>query len=577
MRHFDSSTLFDSPVRSPSIPKKPSPYERPSSRRQLLRHVTTNVRRPATIGALSSAIVDAGAVFAFWLVGVALDYALGGHAAASPAWFVTGVFASVVLVGSHVWAGQVNESCVTAAFNAMRGRAYLLATTHLVALGARLANRRSAGESVSTVVKDGEAIGVYCIVVVQFLPQILTRVIATAVLAAWTSWAVAATIFGGCLVAMLVAGAVSLAIAKPTSNYRAADARLTAIGTDCMAGMRTLRGLGAEETLETQYRRGSHEVKKHEHHVGYAEALVAGLPVLAAGLLIVAVAGHALYEEAAGRITIGSVVSLVALAVALAPALSLTAAAAAAYRKSTVSQRRLLTLFDLGPNYPTTCDASAQLQSYVSLHDIATNISVERSSFTVITGSDIKTLSACAGRFGAVPFTEDTAHVVFNSTAGQQESVNLGGLDQDEVREFVVFSDPRPQLFAATLRRQIDPLNHATDAQIHAALDVAGVADILNLLPLGLDDVITEQGRSLSGGQQQRLSLARSILRNPEILVLLEPTSAVDAPTELLIAQRLKAAREGKTTIVFTNSHLFQSVTECVLACPAESADTGGQ
>jgi ABC-type multidrug transport system fused ATPase/permease subunit len=68
---------------------------------------------------------------------------------------------------------------------------------------------------------------------------------------------------------------------------------------------------------------------------------------------------------------------------------------------------------------------------------------------------------------------------------------------------------------------------------------------------------MSERGTTLSGGQQQRLRLARALAFDPPVLVLVEPTSAVDAHTEATIADRLRAARAGRTTVVITTSPLL--------------------
>src|SRR5206468_8692182 len=81
-------------------------------------------------------------------------------------------------------------------------------------------------------------------------------------------------------------------------------------------------------------------------------------------------------------------------------------------------------------------------------------------------------------------------------------------------------------------------------------------------LPDGLETVIGERGRSLSGGQRQRVVLARAILRNPDVLVLVDPTSAVDAHTEARIADRLRDQRRGRTTVVVTSSPLLLRVAD---------------
>jgi len=85
---------------------------------------------------------------------------------------------------------------------------------------------------------------------------------------------------------------------------------------------------------------------------------------------------------------------------------------------------------------------------------------------------------------------------------------------------------------------------------------VANAEDVIEALPAGLDAQVDERGRSFSGGQRQRLVLARALLSQAETLVLVEPTSAVDAHTEARIARRLREARAGRTTVVVTTSPL---------------------
>ena len=138
------------------------------------------------------------------------------------------------------------------------------------------------------------------------------------------------------------------------------------------------------------------------------------------------------------------------------------------------------------------------------------------------------------------------------------DDVSLGGvpltsLPHAVVRERIVVSDTQAALFAGRLADRIDERGKGG---VDEALATASAEDILDSLPDGLDTVVTEKGRSFSGGQRQRLVLARALAADPEILVLVEPTSAVDAHTEVRIASRLKAHRAGRTTIVTTVSPL---------------------
>lgn len=106
-------------------------------------------------------------------------------------------------------------------------------------------------------------------------------------------------------------------------------------------------------------------------------------------------------------------------------------------------------------------------------------------------------------------------------------------------------------LFNATLRDNIAfGVDDATDEEIMAAAKAARVDDFVHVLPDGYDTWIGERGVTLSGGQKQRVSIARTLLRNPRVLILDEATSSVDMETEYLIQQALDELMKGRTTFV---------------------------
>ena len=134
--------------------------------------------------------------------------------------------------------------------------------------------------------------------------------------------------------------------------------------------------------------------------------------------------------------------------------------------------------------------------------------------------------------------------------------VPVGTLALETLRRRVVVSETDPLFFSGPLREELDPWGRASDEELLAAIAVANAEDVLDSLPEGLDGHMEERGRSFSGGQRQRLVLARALLAHADILVLVEPTSAVDAHTEARIARRLHDARRGRTTVVITGSPL---------------------
>ena len=139
------------------------------------------------------------------------------------------------------------------------------------------------------------------------------------------------------------------------------------------------------------------------------------------------------------------------------------------------------------------------------------------------------------------------------------------------MRATILTQDKDPVLLSGTLAELLDVprsgRDHASDA-----VETASAYDVLDALVDSSPEVsdpmrarITERGRSLSGGQRQRLALARSLVADPPVLVLDEPTSAVDSHTEARIAAALRAARAGRTTVILTSSPLVLDHADVVV------------
>lgn len=96
-------------------------------------------------------------------------------------------------------------------------------------------------------------------------------------------------------------------------------------------------------------------------------------------------------------------------------------------------------------------------------------------------------------------------------------------------------------------------------------MTAAGVAQVAQSLPDGEDTAVSERGRSLSGGQRQRVALARALAADRPVLVVHDPTTAVDTVTEAGIATGVREIRKGRTTVLVTNSPALLSVTDRVV------------
>ncbi|RKX72999.1 MAG: multidrug ABC transporter permease/ATP-binding protein, partial [Spirochaetes bacterium] len=117
-------------------------------------------------------------------------------------------------------------------------------------------------------------------------------------------------------------------------------------------------------------------------------------------------------------------------------------------------------------------------------------------------------------------------------------------------------------LFSETIRENIIFAKpDAPDEEIEKVVDAAGLRSDLPFFPEGLETRVGEKGVTLSGGQKQRIAIARALITNPEILILDDALSAVDAETEEKILEHLFRIRRGKTTIMI--SHRVSALSRC--------------
>jgi ATP-binding cassette subfamily B multidrug efflux pump len=151
----------------------------------------------------------------------------------------------------------------------------------------------------------------------------------------------------------------------------------------------------------------------------------------------------------------------------------------------------------------------------------------------------------------------------FNITSGEIliDGVSLNHFAIEDVRNLVGYVPQENILFRKTVDENILIGNpSATPIDLNQAMTVADFKKDLRLLPQGEATQVSEAGSSLSGGQRQRLSIARALVKNPEILILDDSLSAVDALTESNIIHSLKETRVGKTNIII--AHRFSAIAK---------------
>ncbi len=131
---------------------------------------------------------------------------------------------------------------------------------------------------------------------------------------------------------------------------------------------------------------------------------------------------------------------------------------------------------------------------------------------------------------------------------------DLAKLTKEQVLDWIGYVPQDHVLFSRTIRENIlFGKEDATEEELDEAIRLAYFEKDLANLTIGIETLVGEKGVSLSGGQKQRVSIARALIKNPEVLILDDSLSAVDAKTESKIIENIQTERAGKTTIISTH------------------------
>ncbi|MFE6127037.1 ABC transporter transmembrane domain-containing protein [Streptomyces sp. NPDC056437] len=446
----------------------------------------------------------------------------------------------------HALANVLSDRCaVAASLAAVYGTIGLL-NRQTCRLGRQLVHRTTTSDVVSLAVGDIPHLGAAMSVIGRGTAGVAASATATAIL-----WSI--TWYIGLMALIWTAAAASLLITLIKSlhgrqqSLRSCQGELAAHAIDTLGGLRILRGIGGEQGFAQRYRASSQRARRAGLHVSRVEACFAASEVLLPGLLLVGAGSLGAHQVAAGRMSIGELVATFGYIAFLAIPLRAVIDAADKVAKGHVAARRLASFLSLNtatrPGRPLT---GASERSEV-LEEPASGLRLKPGQFTAVVCADPADATTLADRLGGFVPSE-----VRYGGAPLRESLPR------EMRHLLLVVDDGSHMFAGPLRRELDPVGRAEHDEhlLLAAIETADAGDIIDGLPHGLDTEIVTPAYEFSGGQLQRLRLARALMVDPAVLILREPTSAVDAHTEARIADRLRDCRPDRSTVVFCTSPL---------------------
>jgi ABC-type multidrug transport system fused ATPase/permease subunit len=417
---------------------------------------------------------------------------------------------------------------------------------HAARAGPAVKRKLSTGEVVATVSNDCMRAGGAFDITARLAGALVSYAVVAAILLS-SSLELGLLVLLGVPVLALLLGAVIKPLQARQREQREQIGKMTALGADTAAGLRVLRGIGGEQAFFDRYRRRSQQVRRAGVRVALPQSTLDAAQVFVPGLFVVLVTWIGARFALSGRIGPGELVAFYGYAAFLLIPLRTAAEAVDKITRSLVGARRMLDVLTVEREISEPPEPVSEPPAGVPLADPRSGLVVEPGLLTALVSARPEETTALADRLGR-----------FGDGDGVKlGDVRLADLPTDVLRRRVVVSEADPVLFSGTLRSELDPWQRAGDDEILGAVSVANAEDVLDALPDGLDAEVDERGRSFSGGQRQRLVLARALLSRAETLVLVEPTSAVDAHTEARIARRLREARADRTTVVVTTSPLL--------------------
>ncbi len=436
---------------------------------------------------------------------------------------------------------------------------------HSCDLGADLAEGVASGEIASLGASDIERIGDALDCSARTAGAVVSYA-AVAVVLLVVSPPLGAIVVLGVPVSVAVVAPLLRPLERRQTAERDSRAEASSLASDTVIGLRVLRGLGGERVFARRFAGASDKVADASIGTAIVQSYLDGSQVLLPGALVVAVTFFGARLAVHSTISPGELVAFYASAAFLLLPMQTFVEAASKWTAALVAARRVVGVLSIertvaSPARPAGLANETHEAPLGTLFDPQTGVRIEPGCMTAIAPATPEEGSALLDRLAR--FTDGAEPVTIGGTA-------INEFDLASLRRRVILLERS----SVQLAERLGDVFGAAAAE-REIIEAVTLSEVIDGLPDGLDTVLPERWRTLSGGQRQRLGLARALAADPEVLLLDDPTSAVDAHTEAAIADRIRSMRSGRTTVVVTTSPLLLDRADEVLVLDERVLATG--
>ncbi|HAJ71333.1 MAG TPA: type I secretion system permease/ATPase [Methylophilaceae bacterium] len=394
------------------------------------------------------------------------------------------------------------------------------------------------------------------------------------VVMAWINiYMVIPVVVGGLMMLLYALSVQTKMHALSETMYRASALRNATL-IESLVGLETIKSLGMEGGMQ----------RKWEHSATYLTEVGSKLRLLSSSInngsnaiqqiITVALVLLGVYLVNSGDLTMGGMIASTMLASrALAP-IAQTAGLLTQYHTASTSLHSLDEIMNKSVERPADSSFLSRpvFSGEIEFREVsfqypgAEEKALSKVSFKIKAGEHV----ALLGRMGSGKSTINKLILgLYKPTEGAIliDGIDSRQIDPAELRRSIGYVQQDTHLFYGTMRENITARNpHADDATVLAAAHIGGIDEFVNAHPKGFDLLVGERGETLSGGQKQAVGIARAFINRPPIVLLDEPTSAMDHSGEEAVKKRLTEATQGSTVVLISHrSGLFDLVSRIIV------------